>query len=790
MPRSGKGHIVIHFPDVLYVFINGKDYSNYVTDWEFTDQQNEVGEFSVELVSIDAAQKVDVARGMDVQFRYANELLFKGSIEKVDYKTNLFCDITGFGATETTLKNSIVKITASTDSKSIDGRPSYGVGTTSGVSTATIIDEQISGVSTVYIGTNEYLGHITYRSDHDNVIGFLDGMARTLSGVWWTSYGSYPYTTNYFNVASRRGDGTSQKSFYTAGANQNAVRTEREIDEEELYTSVTYLGYGDGENQIKSRVYHATTNFTRLLSGCTADDTIITVNDTTGFESQTAITYEEWENGPPIDEVKWELNRGVPWDVDYAIVTSGVHSGNYSLWCTPSGNAIINKTAFPVGIAYSVWMYAVVGPSGVRVTDNLNFWLYGKKWSPRIAVFADYDYFDPSWEHGLIFYSDGTTSTQMGTNEDRVYSGNWYKFELRYGAEAKTATATVYSGVSATVLVTNTFTVIVPFTPTVMWVGGDESMGGYKNPLHIDDIVIEKYGIWAGSEYITYDGKTANTFTGCNRASSDGTVANQKYYRKYAHSSKVAVFDAAYTEYATDGNSQIDAYGLKQRVFVDKEITDQDSLDRKATEVLLAHYIPNEIISLTPVDMYDCLKTLDVGEIVTITDVDSGLDGDYTIVGQTVSHKKGAEGIEYQLDNLPVPLTKGLRDAQHRAKVDSQYMQGSTIAFNEEKTGSADSGSPLDLRIKLPSDLIRINKADLDILVTADKTVDVDAGLLSGVISRAGTAIVSGATVDLSNWIISGVDLTRGNWMLVRMEPNGACTIDAKLYIKAFIESR
>jgi hypothetical protein len=514
MPADHVGHIIIHFPEITNFWINGTDYTDYCTNYEFIEQENDVGSFVADLVSIGDTEKLDIAEGHIIKFMLTNNLLFKGIIGKVEYKSYEFCTIQGMGAVETYMKNSMVSAipgrNGAVESGAADNRPSY-VGTTSGVASFDIVSGQMIEVSNVSIGTNQYLGHIVARSDCDSVLSFLDGVAENLSGVWWGSYGSYPYDSNYFNVASQRSDGTVKAAFNVSGDNQNADETGRQIDEDSLWNSVKILGYGDGVNQISSKAYHATDNFTRLAVSCTSSATTLTVED------------------------------------------------------------------------------------------------------------------------GSVLPSSGS--------------------------------------------------------------------------------------LWVGMELVTLSSKSGNNLT-VVRAAADGTVSNQKYLKAYAHSRKVAVFDSAYTEISTDGNSRIDSDGLKQKTIIDKAILDQDALDQAACNLLVEHWDARESVTLAPSDFTACLVSgIGVSDIVSVTDADSGVSGNYRIVKRRIKYNEGLEEIEYELSNSRSTLTSSMSETAEEIKIGSQYMQGSTSIFNVQSYENCDVGNPLYIRFYLPSDLIKVNKANLDLKV-------------------------------------------------------------------------
>ena len=1133
--RRGRGQIKIIFPGEFSIYINNVDYTDNVLSYEFVEQQNEIGEFFVDLFSIGSAERTNVARGNDVQLRIAGALIFKGLIEQADYKTDEFCSVKGYGAVETILKNSVVEATTSADSTSTDGRPSYGVGSVSGVASNLIFDEQISGVAGVYIGTNDYLGHIVTRSDYDNTISFLDDTARNLSGVWWSSYGSYPFSTNFFNVGKRRGSGSSVKTFNVAGASQNANRTSREVDEEELWTSVVCyddntevltksgfklfkdisldekiatldsngfikyhkplalqkyrysgemyriktkfvdlkitpdhelhtilphrgskkvkwggkqireiytnenyfvvkkdakwkgrqdsyfrlpkfkenhhncqtnfekiqiekwlkfmgwylsegclhpnikkgykisirqkkkdnlkeiyklvksigwnafyiqdgsvqfyskqlysylkqfgksgdkfvpcfiknqspenistflytlfkgdgcikngkllsyyskskrliddvqelllkvgkaskvyfrkhgfgkegcyeltvnhnslvvwyrphawkgkikkewyggfvydatvpnhviyvrrngiaswqrncLGQGDGTNQLKSRVYHATDNFTRLLSGCTADDTVLTVESTSGFPTNTFQAFEDWETGSI--PATWTVTKTGTATVE--VQDTEKKEGTYALHVTDTDDTASNWLTRPikVGQEYSFWhktiypgtpltfsyplitVYITQGPVEVVGSNRI---IKGISFGIDLSRFRLFGTTIPDTSGGFTLYP---------------FTDTWYKMKLVFSNIGEDYLVSVLSG--TTLVGSKTGSTPTGFSPDTLTIEVISNPAEFVNDYdcYIDTIDFEGLGLFVGSENVLYSGVTATTFNQCKRANVEKDFYGKRTYKKYAHSKDVAVFDASYSENNTDGNSQIDEYGLKQKVVTNKKITDQDTLDRAATDNLIAHYILTERIELEPTDIRDSLKNISVGDTVTAIDSGSDISGDYTIVGQRIRNNEGAEGLVYELENIKTSLTGDLRGAKAESKVSSQYMQGRTTVFNSNINMSGGSAEPANMRIWLPSDIIRVNNATLDYKLyvkggnISGADVVVAVGKEGGTLENVTTGVLSSVSVSVTDWIQSGITLSDGNWMQVRLTPDETCFIDASLFVKCFVEAR
>jgi len=769
---TGSGTITIQLPDILKVFVNGIDYTDHVINFEFVEQKNLVGEFEVEMVAITSADRDTVKRGNDVQLRLANKLIFKGIIQRPEYKTDQFCTVRGFGATETLMKSISAKQTASSDSVSSDGRISYGFDTTSGVSTVDIVAEQISGVPSVYINTNKYLGHLTVRAEYDNVLSFLDGIVGTMSGVWWGSYGDFPYNVNYYNVSDKRTDSTaSKKSFLVSGSASNVVSMDREVDEEELWTSVIALGAGDADNQLQSRVYHATDNFTFVSQPVDEDDTTINVLDTTGFPSDTSFTVDDFEDGDYTSDPEWTVHG----DATVSVQGVTVKNGSYSLKIATEANndTTYVETAIPSGRFYSCWMNTADTSDAcyMSISDGNN--------TIRAGIYG-----------GNFFWKVGNgpvTSNAVGASDD-----TWYKVEILYDSNTSNMSFFFYDA-SLNLLDSKTNLRILPswgfnpFSPTVIRLIKSWSVLTDAD-CYFDDVYIDRNGILIGNELVTYTGTTATSFTGCNRREFGGIVLGYRHYKRYAHSKGVAVFDASYSETATDGNSKIDTYGLKQKTLVDKRITSQDALDLLATNTLINHYEPVERIEIIPGDMYDCLKNLDMDDRVTVEDSDAGISGTYAIVGQKVEMKEGYESLTYEVQNIRPTFTQDLRTVQADTKATSNYGQGSTAIINRSFISGVE-GHTADIKVYLPRDTKNITRAEITSKITADDTYTLEYGLMSGALETVQASVASGVIVDMTDWLASGVTLSDGNWMLVRITPAGSGAIDdAELFAKVYIE--
>jgi len=284
MPKS---KIVIHILHEIKILVNGTDYSEQAIDYKIVNEANKLDSFEITLIGIEAEDRDNIAENKIVVVKYANKLILKGLVQKAKYKSGYEVTITGYGYGESLLKEKLVETTASADSSSPAGRPIYD-----GVDSATIVSEQLASES-VSIGTNTSLGKISIRGDFDSKISFLAGVASLGKGDWWFSYGSSPdFSDCKFNIAPSRGSGSSVKTFNISGSSQNATATSYQADYENVYNSVTCLGAGDGNNQLRTKAIAAVNDKTTLnmSSGyLNITDTTITVADASVLPSSGSV---------------------------------------------------------------------------------------------------------------------------------------------------------------------------------------------------------------------------------------------------------------------------------------------------------------------------------------------------------------------------------------------------------------------------------------------------------------------------------------------------------------------
>jgi hypothetical protein len=254
--------------------------------------------------------------------------------------------------------------------------------------------------------------------------------------------------------------------------------------------------------------------------------------------------------------------------------------------------------------------------------------------------------------------------------------------------------------------------------------------------------------VWIGAEKVAYSGKSGNDLTGCTRASAwgggvqpSGWVTNTTGYR---HNNGIEVWDAQYTETASETGSSIDTYGLYEFKDSDRSILSQDFLDRATQRIISRQKVPVERIMIDPTDFGAILKNpVNVGDTVTVTDADAGLSGDYIVVGKIVKSEQGYETMSIELSNTPIGILDDMENTATKEEQTSRYAQGATNIYAISETENCDASVDLNMRFYLPSEAIAVNKVllsfklkDYRSYTNTSQTAAADAGHTHGIVVK------------------------------------------------------
>lgn len=290
-----NGTITINSTVGTRFYIDGEYFSDYVLYFNAKVSHKDIGYFTAKLIGLSSSDLTHVSEGKTFLISINDKIPFVGKIEKITPNEDYTWDISGNGFIESMLYNQQVNPTASTTSGSGYGRPQYDL-----VAVNTVTSEQLtgSGVTLVTDGTYTY-PNVTIRADFDNKLSFLNGCADLTDLIWYVKYGSvtksgtggtssitlstpqfYLVPETYILTTPITGLYTeSPKIGWSTTYNQQVEEFSEETDLEQCWNSVYALGYGDGINQLYSRLFDSTNNRTYLSADLDSSSASATVND-------------------------------------------------------------------------------------------------------------------------------------------------------------------------------------------------------------------------------------------------------------------------------------------------------------------------------------------------------------------------------------------------------------------------------------------------------------------------------------------------------------------------------
>ncbi|MEE9197949.1 MAG: LamG-like jellyroll fold domain-containing protein [bacterium] len=109
---------------------------------------------------------------------------------------------------------------------------------------------------------------ISFRAEEDTRLNIADGIAKAIGADWFTDRDAND--RDRFRLVKRRGSPTATDTF---ALRTSVVGIEQEELRDTIRNDVIALGYGDGQNQLTSRIWHATTIRDTLTTDYTATST-------------------------------------------------------------------------------------------------------------------------------------------------------------------------------------------------------------------------------------------------------------------------------------------------------------------------------------------------------------------------------------------------------------------------------------------------------------------------------------------------------------------------------------
>jgi len=252
----------------IVFYINDTEYDAY--DYKCLKVLNGVHTFFIgSIVVANSTDRTNITQGNKVKIMIGEQVFFTGIIESSGLGEYGQGEISGMDTVMSRLKRRSVPQDVENvsyyQSKDLD----YIIPRIASVNNDGASPWIVTVGTVNTFGTNS----LFVRGDNDNKANFLLNAVKPTYYDWYPSYGTDPYDSEVVNVVTEKGGGASKYTFDldTPGTNASVVNDTKEIDR--MWNSITITGYGDGINQIKSKIFHATDNRTTLGEDITATTT-------------------------------------------------------------------------------------------------------------------------------------------------------------------------------------------------------------------------------------------------------------------------------------------------------------------------------------------------------------------------------------------------------------------------------------------------------------------------------------------------------------------------------------
>lgn len=632
-------------------------------------QLNRMSIFEIETFDIDSDKKVYVKEGSRLAIFSENTMFLVGRIQTIEYESNYFATIQGFGMEIKLADKQFIKRNRSGTGETLNNVIIDDEGervTYSGLSAQQIAEDLLSedsGGSSPWvmepdsdgIFDTDY-GNISIRFENYNRLKSLAGLAEAIDYDWWIEQNDQ-FDTDYFNMASRKGSATSVKTYNISGTNTNCKLTNNEKDLNSVINKITMMGYGDGINQVRTTIYDASDVSSTLSSDITASDTTVSLEDGSSFPSSGIL----------------KIGR------EHIPYTS--KSGNDFTVIRPD-----NAKEHRKGVLVYEWYD---GSTSNNTQINSTNGITSKSCS---IVLDDSSSFSSSGhiivDSEIIKYDNNDGSTTLSTNNTT----------LNGEIDADDTTITLSDASS--------------FTTTGFILVDNEII--YYTGKSSNDLTGCMRGTMGSGAAKHATGRTVYQFY-------RGTLESSKGTNNFKHPDNSIVFEYDSSKHYTDGSifgtsaktgSSIATNGNKADSITDRTLRDEPTAELIASREIIDKKVAVQRIKVKPATPMNDSKTISIGDDITINDDESDLSGDYRVVGLTLTDDRGLEDLEIEVSNKGLAFLEQVTHVRDQSDKEGKYMIGSTVFLPigpvQENCGPS---KPLNMRFYLPDDVIAINKA-------------------------------------------------------------------------------
>lgn len=233
---------------------------------EIQERLNEVDTFKFDAFITGDQDRVRLTEGNNIHVFEGTTLLFKGRLTEVNFTSAFEAECEGDGM-------SVKLLNRKTERVEYDD-----------LAADQIVKNEVPDGDYVSYGTIESAPQTSLRFDHDNEARAVAGAANAVGYDWRVRQeAADDYDTDFLDFAKRVG---SSSSVFTFDIGDNAEFVDRQKDDGFLANDITFLGRGDGINQLEVNVFAAADSFTDLNGEVTeTESTSFNVVDATQLGS-------------------------------------------------------------------------------------------------------------------------------------------------------------------------------------------------------------------------------------------------------------------------------------------------------------------------------------------------------------------------------------------------------------------------------------------------------------------------------------------------------------------------
>ena len=205
-------------------------------------------------------------------------------------------------------------------------------------------------------------------------------------------------------------------------------------------------------------------------------------------------------------------------------------------------------------------------------------------------------------------------------------------------------------------------------------------------------------------EQVTYAGISANTLTGCSRGVNSTTAK--------AHNINCYI-EEQHALTSSEAGSSIDTYGLMDYTIINRNLIDEKTAEVIASKYLIDRKTPIIRIKINPDEPLKDAGELNIGDLITIEDAESDLDGEFRVVGLNYVSNYGFLELEIEVSNRSLEFIEQMNKTRERQEEAQKYMQGATNIYAISEAENCNNAVPLNMRFFVPTEAVAINTVTL-----------------------------------------------------------------------------